>query len=81
MGTMGNRSLDDYSGFTVCSLHLSVRCRGQALQLDAVLRDCPDPVGSFLEERKLVREFGDKYQEYQQAVSMLFPWRWLKAKI
>ena len=38
-------------------------------------------VGSFLEERKLVREFGDKYREYQQSVSMLFPWRWLKAKI
>jgi protein-S-isoprenylcysteine O-methyltransferase Ste14 len=38
-------------------------------------------VGSFLEERKLVREFGDKYREYQQTVSMLFPWRWLKAKI
>jgi protein-S-isoprenylcysteine O-methyltransferase Ste14 len=30
-------------------------------------------VGSFLEERKLVREFGDKYREYQQTVSMLFP--------
>jgi len=38
-------------------------------------------VGSFLEERKLVREFGDKYRQYQQTVSMLFPWRWLKAKI
>jgi protein-S-isoprenylcysteine O-methyltransferase Ste14 len=37
--------------------------------------------GSFLEERKLVREFGDKYRGYQQTVSMLFPWRWLKAKI
>jgi methanethiol S-methyltransferase len=38
-------------------------------------------VGSFLEERKLVREFGDSYREYQRTVSMLFPWRWLKAKI
>lgn len=38
-------------------------------------------VGSFLEERKLVREFGDQYREYQQTVSMLFPWRWLKTKI
>ncbi len=35
-------------------------------------------VGSFLEERKLVLEFGEKYQEYQRTVSMLFPWRWLK---
>jgi methanethiol S-methyltransferase len=38
-------------------------------------------IGSFLEERKLVREFGDRYREYQQTVSMLFPWRWLKAKV
>jgi methanethiol S-methyltransferase len=38
-------------------------------------------IGSFLEERKLVREFGEQYREYQQTVPMLFPWRWLKAKI
>lgn len=38
-------------------------------------------VGSILEERKLVRQFGDKYRVYQQTVSMLFPWKWLKAKI
>jgi len=38
-------------------------------------------IGAVLEERKLVIEFGEKYREYQQSVSMLFPWRWLKAKI
>ncbi len=38
-------------------------------------------IGAILEERKLVREFGGKYREYQQAVSMLIPWRWLKARI
>jgi protein-S-isoprenylcysteine O-methyltransferase Ste14 len=38
-------------------------------------------IGSFLEERKLVREFGDAYREYQRTVSMLFPWRWIKAKV
>ncbi len=38
-------------------------------------------VGAFLEERKLVREFGDNYRKYQQTVSMLFPWQWLKSKI
>ena len=38
-------------------------------------------VGSFLEERKLVREFGDDYRKYQQTVSMLFPWQWLKSKL
>jgi protein-S-isoprenylcysteine O-methyltransferase Ste14 len=38
-------------------------------------------IGAVLEERKLVLEFGEQYREYQQTVSMLFPWRWLKAKI
>ena len=38
-------------------------------------------VGSILEDRKLVREFGDTYRQYQQSVSMLFPWQWLKARI
>ena len=38
-------------------------------------------IGAVLEERKLVREFGDKYREYQGTVSMLLPWRWLGARI
>jgi len=38
-------------------------------------------VGSILEERKLVREFGEPYREYQWKVSMLLPYKWLKAKI
>jgi methanethiol S-methyltransferase len=38
-------------------------------------------VGSFLEERKLVLEFGEKYREYQRTVSMLVPYRWLKTRI
>ncbi len=38
-------------------------------------------IGTILEERKLVREFGDKYREYQGTVSMLLPWRWLRARI
>jgi len=38
-------------------------------------------IGAVLEERKLVLEFGEQYREYQQTVSMLFPWQWLKAKI
>lgn len=32
-------------------------------------------VGSYLEERDLVAEFGEKYRQYQKAVPMLFPWR------
>jgi protein-S-isoprenylcysteine O-methyltransferase Ste14 len=38
-------------------------------------------IGSFLEERKLLLEFGDRYREYQRTVPMLFPWRWIKEKI
>jgi protein-S-isoprenylcysteine O-methyltransferase Ste14 len=32
-------------------------------------------VGTVLEERKLVAEFGDEYRQYQREVSMLFPWK------
>jgi len=35
-------------------------------------------IGTFLEERKLVLEFGDRYREYQHRVSMFFPLKWLK---
>ncbi len=38
-------------------------------------------VGTYLEERKLIREFGEKYLTYQQKVSMLIPYKWLKSKI
>jgi methanethiol S-methyltransferase len=35
-------------------------------------------LGTVLEERKLVREFGDEYRDYQRRVSMLLPWKWLR---
>lgn len=38
-------------------------------------------IGTLLEERKLVLEFGDAYREYQQKVSMLFPLKFIKAKL
>jgi protein-S-isoprenylcysteine O-methyltransferase Ste14 len=38
-------------------------------------------VGAWLEERKLVRQFGDTYRTYQQNVSMLFPTKWLRNKL
>jgi protein-S-isoprenylcysteine O-methyltransferase Ste14 len=38
-------------------------------------------VGTFLEERKLLLEFGEKYRYYQENVSMLFPFKWLKSKL
>ncbi len=39
-------------------------------------------VGSRLEERKLVQQYGDVYRDYQQKVPGLFPlpWRWLRAE-
>jgi protein-S-isoprenylcysteine O-methyltransferase Ste14 len=38
-------------------------------------------IGTFLEERKLVLEFGDKYKEYQRQVSMFIPLKWLGSKL
>lgn len=34
-------------------------------------------IGTVLEERKLVRQFGEHYRQYQQEVSMLFPAKWI----
>jgi len=38
-------------------------------------------IGTILEERKLILEFGERYREYQKDVSMFIPYKWLKAKI
>ena len=38
-------------------------------------------IGTFLEERKLVLEFGDKYKAYQRQVSMFIPLKWLGSKL
>lgn len=38
-------------------------------------------IGAFLEEGKLLLEFGDKYREYGKNVSMLIPYKWLKTRI
>ena len=38
-------------------------------------------IGTFLEERKLVLEFGDRYREYQRQVSMFIPFKWLKSRL
>ena len=35
-------------------------------------------LGSHLEERDLVAEFGERYQDYQKTVPMLLPWRFLR---
>jgi protein-S-isoprenylcysteine O-methyltransferase Ste14 len=38
-------------------------------------------VGTHLEEKKLVMEFGEKYLIYQKRVSMLIPYKWLKSAL
>ena len=38
-------------------------------------------VGTLLEERKLVHEFGDAYRRYQGRVSMFLPLKWLRSRI
>jgi methanethiol S-methyltransferase len=38
-------------------------------------------IGTYLEEKKLEREFGEQYRAYQKRVSMLIPYKWLKLKI
>ena len=36
--------------------------------------------GAWLEEQKLIREFGDTYRNYQNKVSMLIPYKWFRKK-
>jgi len=38
-------------------------------------------VGTYLEEYKLVLEYGDKYRSYRDKVSMFIPYKFLKSKI
>jgi protein-S-isoprenylcysteine O-methyltransferase Ste14 len=38
-------------------------------------------VGTLLEERKLVHEFGDAYRRYQRDVSMFVPLKWIRRRI
>ena len=38
-------------------------------------------IGTFLEEKKLLSEFGEEYVDYQQHVSMLFPFKWIMQKL
>ena len=38
-------------------------------------------IGAVLEERKLIIELGDNYQDYRERVSMLFPFKWISSKL
>lgn len=64
---------------------------GSLLAIWSILGEYPQPtfcaavilslylvVGTLVEERKILQQYGSKYRRYQQQVSMLFPWKWLK---
>ena len=53
---------------------------GSALVINIVLT-CYFVFGAWLEERKLLIQFGDAYRTYQREVSMLFPIKWLRVKV
>jgi methanethiol S-methyltransferase len=38
-------------------------------------------IGACLEERKLLRAFGEPYKAYQRKVSMFIPWKWIRSNI
>jgi protein-S-isoprenylcysteine O-methyltransferase Ste14 len=38
-------------------------------------------IGTFLEERKLIIAYGDKYRSYQKKVSMFVPFKWFISKL
>ena len=58
---------------------------GRQLDVSAIILNviftCYLIVGTYLEEKKLVAEFGEKYLAYQKRVSMLIPHEWLKSKV
>ena len=57
---------------------------GRQMDVSAIILNviftCYLILGTYLEEKKLVAEFGEKYQAYQKRVSMLIPFKWLKSK-
>jgi protein-S-isoprenylcysteine O-methyltransferase Ste14 len=90
-----NRSLSGYGKFVASGIHRMIRhpwylggimiVWSGDLSLSTILNNMVITsyfiIGAILEERKLVREFGEPYREYQRNVSMFFPYKWLKARI
>ena len=89
-----NLSLSGYNKFVVSGIHRMIRhpwylagmmiVWARDLGLSSILNNLAINsyfiIGAILEERKLVREFGGQYRQYQRNVSMFFPYKWLKAK-
>jgi len=38
-------------------------------------------IGAFIEEKRLVSSYGDRYRKYQQEVSMFVPLKWILKRI
>ncbi len=38
-------------------------------------------IGAWLEEQKMMEDFGGEYQEYRHKVSMFIPFKWFKRKL
>jgi protein-S-isoprenylcysteine O-methyltransferase Ste14 len=90
-----NQSLSDHGTFVVSGIHRMIRhpwylggmmiVWARNVSLLAILINIVITgyfiIGTYLEERKLIREFGEQYREYQANVSKFFPYKWLKAKI
>lgn len=47
----------------------------------ALILSCYLIVGTYLEERKILTEYGERYRRYQSRVSMFFPLKWLLRKV
>ena len=91
----GNRSMSAYISFVVSGIQRMIRHPwylggmmifwAKDLSLSEILNNMVITsyfvIGAILEERKLVREFGEPYREYQRNVSMFLPYKWLKARI
>jgi methanethiol S-methyltransferase len=90
-----NRSLSGYDTFVASGIHRVIRhpwylggmmiVWARDLSLLTILVNMVITsyffIGTILEERKLVREFGGTYREYQRKVAMFVPYRWLKTKL
>lgn len=46
-----------------------------------VILTCYLVIGTYMEEKKLILEFGENYRSYQRRVSMLVPIKWIRSKI
>jgi methanethiol S-methyltransferase len=91
----GNHSLSELGPFVVSGIHRIIRhpwylggiliIWARDLGLSAILNnvviDAYFVIGAILEEKKLVREFGEPYRQYQKNVSMFFPYQRLKSRL